>query len=71
MLQAFIQHVYECVLNLIVDVGAEDKHVLRVPANRYCSSVLPLINSSLKERDTESLFVSEYKYFVDQTYNRF
>jgi len=61
MLQAFILHVYRCVLNLIVDVGAQDQHVLRVPENRYYSSILLLVGSGLKERDTESVFVSECK----------
>jgi hypothetical protein len=35
--------------------------VLRVPENRFYSSILPLVDSSIKERDTESVFFSECK----------
>ena len=35
--------------------------MFRVPENGYYSSILPLVDSSLKERDTESVFVSECK----------
>jgi len=34
---------------------------LSVPENSYYISILPLVDSSLKERDTESAFFSECK----------
>jgi hypothetical protein len=47
----------------ILAVWAQDKHVLRVPQNGYCTPILATCRLSLKGRGTKSVFVSECKIF--------